>query len=176
MNSEYTERLAGVSVPQMRAVARVLDLEVDEFAVGANLLVEQAQLLATVHAVLGQALRTVIVGAPLGHCTQTWSAAATAAHAALARSGTSVSEQAQFEVNWVRQRIALLAMPPGPTPRPALLAAASLAAEAASTLLALERDPVGAGAHSGWAAAISDLSLAFHLADDEYRDLTQPVD
>ncbi|MVU80458.1 hypothetical protein GPX89_24815 [Nocardia sp. ET3-3] len=163
-----------IDTAQVRTMLDAWGIEVHELAAGTNSLVERAQLLAAAHAVLGHALRATIVEAPLGHCVQTWCAASAAAEAALMRTDTTVSEQTQFEVNWVRERIAMLATHPGPTPKPALLAAASLATEAVSTLLALERGPVGEGALSGWPSAISNLSLAFHLVNDEHSDLTQP--
>lgn len=103
----------------------------------------------------------------MGH----WSMAATAEQDAVG----DVSVQAQFDARWLRHHIATLASRNAPTPVPALLAAAVQAVDAATTLLALARDPRGEGSQAAWQAVIDDLAIAFHLVNDEHDAVTQPI-
>lgn len=110
---------------------------------------------------------------PLGQCAESWSAAAAASHTAVPEIG--LSEQAQFDANWLRQRIDTLATHTVPAPSPTSLEAAARAVDAAGILLALARNPVGDGSHDAWRSATHKLAYALHLVNDEYNNLTQPV-
>ncbi|MEC3918818.1 hypothetical protein [Nocardia sp. CDC160] len=166
-----------LSTAQLRAMLAVSHPDAEVGGVGAvdDSPIERAELSAILHAMLGDTMRRSVIEAPLGHCRSSWSSAIDAAGAALAECGAPASEQAQFDANWLGQRIAMLSAVEVPAASRALLTAASHAVEAASVLLAIARDPSANGARDSWPTAINDLAYAFHLANDELGDLTQPI-
>ncbi|MFJ1457330.1 hypothetical protein [Nocardia wallacei] len=158
---------------QLRAVLAVLQVGAEDAAAdGAarDPSVEHAELTGLLHRLISNELREVIVAAPLGETGRRWSAAAT-----VPVGETTLSEQAQFDARWLRDRIATLVSRSGPDPIPALLAAAVQAVDAATALLALSRDPFGDGSESAWQSVIDDLATAFHLVNDEHNSVTQPI-
>ncbi|WP_280267347.1 hypothetical protein [Nocardia wallacei] len=158
---------------QLRAVLAVLQVGADDLAAGATApdrSVEHAELAGLLHRVISKELREVIVAAPLGETERRWSAAN-----AVQPGEVVLSEQAQFDARWLRDRIATLVSHSGPDPIPALLAAAVQAVDAATALLALARDPHGMGSQDAWQAVIDDLATAFHLVNDEHNGITQPI-
>jgi hypothetical protein len=150
-----------------------LHVDAESAGVVGDAAVERAALVAHLHGVVSGALRESVVDAPLGRCAESWSAAAVAALGS--RSVKDLSEQAQFDANWLRQRISILASSHAPAPTSALLTAAAQAIDAAAILLALARNPTGDGSREGWQAAIDHLAYAFQLVNDEHNELTQPV-
>ena len=161
---------------QLRAVLAVLQVgrngaDADGFAEDPS--IEHAELAGLLHGVISSELREMIVAAPLGETGRRWSAATGVAPQ---RPGAvTLSEQAQFDARWLRDRIATLVSHSGPNPIPALLAAAVQAVDAATALLALARDPHGQDCDDAWQAVIDDLATAFHLVNDEHNDVTRPI-
>lgn len=161
---------------QLRAVLAVLQVGAEDAAadgIARDPSVEHAELTGLLHRLISNELREVIVAAPLGETGRRWSAAATVLPEPPGR--TTLSEQAQFDARWLRDRIATLVSRSGPEPVPALLAAAVQAVDAATALLALARDPFGDGSDSAWQSVIDDLATAFHLVNDEHNSVTQPI-
>ncbi|WP_157110516.1 hypothetical protein [Nocardia anaemiae] len=158
---------------QLRAVLAVLQADMAHTASGwsAEPPVERAELAGRLHGLISSELRDLVIQGPLGQSTGHWSMAATAEQDAVG----DVSAQAQFDARWLRHNIATLASRNAPTPVPALLAAAVQAVDAATTLLALARDPRGEGSQAAWQAVIDDLAIAFHLVNDEHEAVTQPI-
>ncbi|WP_433526231.1 hypothetical protein ACQPZ2_15735 [Nocardia pseudovaccinii] len=158
---------------QLRAVLAVLQADMEKTASGwsAEPPVERAELAGRLHGLISSELRDLVVQDPLGQYRGHWSMAATAEQDAVG----DVSVQAQFDARWLRHHIATLASRNAPTPVPALLAAAVQAVDAATTLLALARDPRGEGSQAAWQAVIDDLAIAFHLVNDEHDAVTQPI-
>ncbi|MEV6139435.1 hypothetical protein AB0L63_25960 [Nocardia sp. NPDC051990] len=156
---------------QLRAVLAVLQADAQNTGSdrSAEPPVERAELAGRLHGLISSELRDLVVQAPLG--MGHWSMAATAEQDAVG----DVSAQAQFDARWLRHHIATLAARNAPTPVPALLAAAVQAVDAATTLLALARDPRGEGSQAAWQAVIDDLAIAFHLVNDEHDAVTQPI-
>ncbi|MEU7214307.1 hypothetical protein [Nocardia iowensis] len=164
---------SAVTIAQLRAIMAVLHVDTESVAAVGDAAVERAELAAVLHALVSDALRRSVVEAPLGQCAEIWSAAATAGHTALADTG--LAEQAQFDANWLRQHITTLSSNDAPASTATLLTAAATAIDAATILLAVARNPTGDGSRDAWQAAITHLAYAFHLTNDEYNDLTQPV-
>ncbi|MEC3957733.1 hypothetical protein VMT65_32190 [Nocardia sp. CDC153] len=164
-----------LSTAQLREMLAMLPPDVDAVGAVDDSPVERAELSAILHAVLSDTMRRSIIEAPLGHCRPSWASAIEAADTALADCGAPASEQAQFDANWLGQRIGMLAAREAPAAARALLTAASHAVEAAGVLLAIARDPSATAARDSWPTAINDLAYAFHLANDELGDLTQPI-
>ncbi|MFE9320867.1 hypothetical protein ACIHDR_13560 [Nocardia sp. NPDC052278] len=158
---------------QLRAVLAVLQADMERTASSrsAEPPVERAELAGRLHGLISSELRDLVVQDPLGQYMGHWSMAATAEQDAVG----DVSAQAQFDARWLRHHIATLASRNAPTPVPALLAAAVQAVDAATTLLALARDPRGEGSQAAWQAVIDDLAMAFHLVNDEHDAVTQPI-
>ncbi|WP_024799329.1 hypothetical protein [Nocardia sp. BMG51109] len=157
---------------QLRAVLAVLQVGRNGSPSGGSAedpTIEHAELAGLLHHVISNELREVIVAAPLGETGRRWSAA-TALPSESPGAGT-LSEQAQFDARWLRDRIATLVSRSGPEPVPA----AVQAVDAATALLALARDPHGDGSDGAWQAAIDDLATAFHLVNDEHNSCTQPI-
>ncbi|MBF6174912.1 hypothetical protein [Nocardia blacklockiae] len=160
---------------QLRAVLAVLQAGANGAAIDGlarDPSIEHAELAGLLHRLISNELREVIVAAPLGETGRRWSAAATVP---ASPGETTLSEQAQFDARWLRDRIATLVSRSGPEPIPALLAAAVQAVDAATALLALARDPHGDGSDGAWQAAIDDLATAFHLVNDEHNSVTRPI-
>ncbi|RDI49414.1 hypothetical protein [Nocardia mexicana] len=158
---------------QLRAVLAVLQVGGTTGGTAPDPSVEHAELAGLLHRVISNELREVIVAAPLGETERRWSAASAVVPAMPGERG--LSEQAQFDARWLRDRIATLVSRSGPDPIPALLAAAVQAVDAATALLALSRDPHGIGSQDAWQAVIDDLATAFHLVNDEHNGITQPI-
>ncbi|MBB5911935.1 hypothetical protein BJY24_000802 [Nocardia transvalensis] len=158
---------------QLRAVLAVLQAGADTVELPRDPSVEHAELTGLLHRLVSNELREVIVAAPLGETGRRWSAATTAVPEPTG--GSTLSEQAQFDARWLRDRIATLVSRSGPDPVPALLAAAVQAVDAATALLALARDPHGDGSDGAWQSVIDDLATAFHLVNDEHNSFTQPI-
>jgi hypothetical protein len=159
------------TIAQLRAVLAILDGDMStasiegEIIVGRDPALVQAELTGLLHHIVSTELRRAIMSAPdAREFSRRWSAASAAPGDAADETGT---DQAQFDVHWLRHRIDAVAAAGCTDPVPILLDAAGRALVATEALLALTRRPLSPDADSRWQLVLDNLAGAYHLINDE---------